>query len=80
MTSDANELFLIYDNKDQTDRTESLNSTRSSCSPLGVCMLSESNGTSHTKAKYFGQLYVFQAWFPYLKYMLKTKKKYDRNE
>ena len=72
MTSDAKELFLIYDNKDQT-----VNRIIGFCSPLGLRMLSESNfhhsdGTFHTKAKYFGQLYVFHAWFPYLKY--------DKNE
>jgi hypothetical protein len=61
MTSDAKELFLIYDNKDQI-----VNRIIGFCSPLGLRMLSESNfhhsdGTFHTKAKYFGQLYVFHA-------------------
>jgi len=50
MTSDAKELFLIYDNKDQT-----VNRIIGFCSPLGLRMLSESNlhhsdGTFHTKA------------------------------
>ncbi len=72
MTSDAKELFLIYDNEDQT-----VNRIIRFCSPLGLHMLSESNfhhsdGTFRTKAKYFGQLFVFHAWFPYLKY--------DKNE
>ena len=79
MTSDAKELFLIYDNKDQT-----VNRIIGFCSPLGLRMLSESNfhhsdGTFHTKAKYHWPTLCISClvskWFPN---MIKTKKNYDK--
>ena len=60
-TANNKDDFLIYDNK-------RFNRIVGFCSPIGLRMLAESkthhsDGTFHTKSKYFGQLYVFHAFF-----------------
>ncbi len=71
------EPFLIHDNKKK-------NRILVFASPIGLKILSESkrwhsDGTFHTKSKYFGQLYTIHAYFPPSKYDEKVDSLHQKN-
>jgi hypothetical protein len=76
--------YLLYDNKKKKERIMIF------CSPIGLLILAKSlfwhgDGTFHSAAKYFSQLYILHGWLaermiPAAFILMKRRREKDYNE